>query len=523
MSRIPSFIFLVICVINLLPKNALSDPQVPACYFVFGDSLADPGNNNVLVTQAKANYSPYGVDFPNGKATGRFTNGKTVVDFLARLLGFIDFIPSFLFASGSQLLQGVNYASGAAGIRDESGRNQGDRITLKEQVQLHDITVNRLTIQLLNRTAAVNHLKQCIYTLGFGSNDYINNYFMPDMYTSSQRFTPEQFAKLIVSEYGAQLNKLYKNGARKVALLGVGPVGFTPYELGRYGPAGAPTLNAAVELFNEELKGLVDSLNANLTDARFTFLNTTGISSGGNITLAQLVPCCQVQQNNFTCIPFNNNICANRLLSVFFDNVHPTEVANEPVANSQPQVPCYFIFGDSLSDPGNNNNLKTQAKANYLPYGVDFPNRQATGRFTNGKTVVDFIAGLLGFPGLIPNIQSASGSQLLQGESTMPPVLLQGDRLNFAKQVELHQATVTRVSKQLGSQNAAIDHLKQCIYTVGIGSNDYINNYFMPDLYTSNKQYTPEQFAKLVADEYAAKLNATDPHVTNKNLSLKVL
>ncbi|CAM8887694.1 unnamed protein product [Rhodiola kirilowii] len=358
MSRIPSFIFLIICVINLLPKNALSDPQVP-CYFVFGDSLADPGNNNVLVTQAKVNYSPYGVDFPNGKATGRFTNGKTVVDFLARLLGFIDFIPSFLFASGSQLLQGVNYASGAAGILDESGRNQGDRITLKEQVQLHDITVNRLTIQLLNRTAAVNHLIQCIYTLGFGSNDYINNYFMPDMYTSSQRFTPEQFAKLIASEYGAQLNKLYKNGARKVALFGVGPVGFTPYELGRYGPAGAPTLNAAVELFNEELKRLVDSLNANLTDARFTFLNTTGISSGGNstfyislqlfiqvygnlclkvlmfttVTLAQLVPCCQVQRNNFTCIPFNNNICANRQLSVFFDNVHPTEVANEPVAN----------------------------------------------------------------------------------------------------------------------------------------------------------------------------------------------
>lgn len=50
------------------------------------------------------------------------------------------------------------------------------------------------------------------------------------------------------------------------------------------------------------------------------------------VTLDQLVPCCPIQANNFTCIPFNNNICPNRQLSIFFDNVHPTEVANVPVA-----------------------------------------------------------------------------------------------------------------------------------------------------------------------------------------------
>uniref|UniRef100_A0A7N0RED0 Uncharacterized protein n=1 Tax=Kalanchoe fedtschenkoi TaxID=63787 RepID=A0A7N0RED0_KALFE len=207
------------------------------------------------------------------------------------------------------------------------------RLTLKEQVLLHRATVNRLTIHLRNRTAALNLLNRCIYTLGFGSNDYINNYFMPESYTSSRRFTPEQFARLIAREYGIQLNKLYEDGARKVALLGVGPIGFIPYELGRYGPAEAPRLNTAVELFNEELTDLVAELNANLTDARFTFLNTTGISSAGNIKLEQLVPCCPVQRNNMTCIPFNNNICPDRRLPIFFDNVHPTEVANEPVAN----------------------------------------------------------------------------------------------------------------------------------------------------------------------------------------------
>ena len=61
----------------------------------------------------------------------------------------------------------------------------------------------------------------------------------------------------------------------------------------------------------------------------------------------------------------------------------------------KPEVPCYFIFGDSLYDNGNNNDLDTVAKANYLPYGVDFRGGP-TGRFTNGRTTTDII-GLLFF------------------------------------------------------------------------------------------------------------------------------
>lgn len=56
------------------------DPQVP-CFFIFGDSLADSGNNNLLLTLAKGNYQPYGIDFPDGP-TGRFCNGRTTVDII---------------------------------------------------------------------------------------------------------------------------------------------------------------------------------------------------------------------------------------------------------------------------------------------------------------------------------------------------------------------------------------------------------------------------------------------------------
>lgn len=56
----------------------------------------------------------------------------------------------------------------------------------------------------------------------------------------------------------------------------------------------------------------------------------------------------------------------------------------------RPMVPAMFIFGDSLIDNGNNNNLPTFARANYFPYGIDFVGGP-TGRFSNGYTIIDEI------------------------------------------------------------------------------------------------------------------------------------
>lgn len=57
------------------------------------------------------------------------------------------------------------------------------------------------------------------------------------------------------------------------------------------------------------------------------------------------------------------------------------------------QVPCLFIYGDSMSDSGNNNELPTTFKSNYRPYGVDFP-LGPTGRFINGRTEIDIIGNI---------------------------------------------------------------------------------------------------------------------------------
>lgn len=67
-------------------------------------------------------------------------------------------------------------------------------------------------------------------------------------------------------------------------------------------------------------------------------------------------------------------------------------------------VPSIFIFGDSIFDAGNNHyNKNCTAQADFPPYGSNFFHHP-TGRFTNGRTVADFICKLI--PSIFQNLMS---------------------------------------------------------------------------------------------------------------------
>ena len=71
------------CLCTYTPPGNNNHP--PQASFIFGDSLVDAGNNNYIGSLARANYGANGVDFPGGKATGRFCNGRTVADIIGKL------------------------------------------------------------------------------------------------------------------------------------------------------------------------------------------------------------------------------------------------------------------------------------------------------------------------------------------------------------------------------------------------------------------------------------------------------
>ncbi|PON54643.1 Lipase [Parasponia andersonii] len=326
-------VVIALCVVSnthQLCYCANAKPQVP-CFFIFGDSLSDGGNNNKLSTWAKVNYPPYGIDYPNGP-TGRFCNGRTTVDILAEYLGFNNSIPAFASSKGFKIREGVNYASGSAGILKRTGRHMGVNISLRKQLKYHRMILTRLADKFGSKKAAIRHLNKCLYWVGTGSNDYINNYFSPQFYSTSSQYNPEQFATLLIEQYRHHIMRLYKYGATKVALVGLGRIGCTPNSLALHKTNGSHCvdhMNNAVQYFNVKLLTLVDQLNTNLTNAKFIYINTYGMG-GGDPTAAGFkvwdVGCCPVN-NVGQCVPLEKP-CENRRDYVFWDSFHPTEAIN---------------------------------------------------------------------------------------------------------------------------------------------------------------------------------------------------
>ncbi|KAE8038781.1 hypothetical protein FH972_011256 [Carpinus fangiana] len=327
-----SWMLLIFLLLSNLKQhcNAVGNPQVP-CLFVFGESLSDVGNNNDRLTLSKANYLPYGVDFPKGP-TGRFSNGRNMIDVLAQNLGFDESISPFATARGEEILRGVNYASSSAGIRSETGKIYGDIISMDMQLENYQITLSQINKMLGNRnTSTTEYLSKCIYSVAIGANDYIDNYFSP-VYTTSLIYNPQQYAVVLNQQLSQQLQTLYKSGARKFALIGLTALGNIPFERsacgsGSSGSACVDKINNAAQLFNYGLKSTVDQLNSNLTNATFIFINASAIESSPPIASKVAdVSCCELLLN-LVCIPFGK-ICSNRNDYKYWDGIHPTDAVH---------------------------------------------------------------------------------------------------------------------------------------------------------------------------------------------------
>ncbi|XP_008441774.2 GDSL esterase/lipase At1g29670-like [Cucumis melo] len=337
-SHIWYSIVVYVIVLSLEGKSRVfGEPRAP-CYFIFGDSLSDNGNNNNLVTRAKANYIPYGIDFPEG-TTRRFSNGGNVVDFIAEKLNFSNYIPPFMNTRGFNIAQGVNYASGAAGIRKETGRAQGQVISMDEQLRNHNLIIRQIRQSMRNNdSATMTYLKQCLYMVEIGSNDYLNNYYVPSFYPTSSLFSTQEYANVLIQQLSSQLKSLYCKGARKIATFGVGLLGCTPYARATFETNGSPcvdNINDATQLFNIGLKSLVDQLNSRYNDAKFTMIDVAQISTVQPPNQGQIisdVPCCEVQSDNVQCVPFGR-VCGNRSGYLFYDGVHQTAFGYEGLAN----------------------------------------------------------------------------------------------------------------------------------------------------------------------------------------------
>ncbi|KAI5447606.1 hypothetical protein KIW84_015170 [Lathyrus oleraceus] len=220
---------------------------------------------------------------------------------------------------------------------------QGANVDLELQLQNHKTIVSKIAIMLGGVQQASQHLNECLYYVNIGSNDYINNYFLPLFYYTNRTYNPNQYAQVLIDRLSRSIKNLHNAGARKMVLVGIGAIGCTPNAIATHGSC-VEEKNAAALIFSSKLKCLVDRLNKKFTGSKFIFRNSTSdFYSSLNRFKVSNAACCRLIFNSM-CAP-NETPCENRDEYVFWDGFHPTSAANELMAlrsynSSNPQ----FIY-----------------------------------------------------------------------------------------------------------------------------------------------------------------------------------
>ncbi|KAG6385042.1 hypothetical protein SASPL_153866 [Salvia splendens] len=318
-----------------LALEANGDATKYTAMYVFGDSLTDAGNNKHFIDSiAKADFLPYGIDFSEGP-TGRFSNGKIVVDFIAEMVG-LPLLPSYadVVAKGESILYGVNYASAGAGILPETGYRFGRVIPFEGQINNLRKTVDQLRGQLHGNEVS-KYLANALVFVDIGANDYLNNYVQPIYYPSSHIYNVEQFADLLITLYTKHILEIQGLGLRKFLIVEASPIGCSPIRI--HNMKCNATLNHMVAMFNTRLKSVVHDLKSNYPGSTFSYAPSfqvfTSLFDNAEAYGFKVKDkaCCGGSAGSKGTKPvcFKNTVpCRNRNEYLFWDGAHPTEAGN---------------------------------------------------------------------------------------------------------------------------------------------------------------------------------------------------
>ncbi|XP_002974632.2 GDSL esterase/lipase 7 [Selaginella moellendorffii] len=335
-----------------------TSPLVPG-FFVYGDSTVDVGNNNYLQTIARANLAPYGRDFDTHLPTGRFSNGRLSVDYLALFLG-LPFVPPLLSRNFTSQMQGVNFASAGAGILNPSGSDLGQHIPMAEQVQ-HIVEIQQRLASKIGEDAANAVISNSIHYISIGSNDFIH-YYLRNVSDVQNKMTNFEFNQLLISSLVGHIEDMYARGIRKVVTIGLGPLGCVPFYLYTFNQTGAgcvDSINFMIAEFNNALRVTAQSLAMKHRNLRIIYCDVfqslmpivrTPLQYG---FVTSRSACCGAGRfGGWMMCMFPQMACSNASSYLWWDEFHPTDKANFLLARD--------IWSGNVCEPGG---LQDLAKA----------------------------------------------------------------------------------------------------------------------------------------------------------------
>nr|GMD26240.1 GDSL esterase/lipase At5g14450-like [Ipomoea batatas] len=331
-----------------------STSHIPAI-FNFGDSNSDTGSWSAAFGPF---LPPNGVTF-FGKPSGRASDGRLIIDFLAEKLG-LPYLSAFLNSIGSNYRQGANFAVSGATIQQSNGKMyDADFNPLSLGIQLSQFK------QLKARTAefyeqAKDEDDKCnvlpeedefsrgLYTVDMGQNDL--HYFLTSM-TEEQA---KESISSVIDQFAMVLEKLYQLGARAFWIHNTGPIGCLPFfAVDDPEKPEATDQNGCVEAYNEvaqefntQLKERVYKLRDQLPSSRITYVDIYSakydlISNAAAYGFSNPLGYCCGQSHDFPCwqdVTVNGTdvyatSCNNPSEYISWDGIHYSEAANRWVAD----------------------------------------------------------------------------------------------------------------------------------------------------------------------------------------------
>uniref|UniRef100_A0A0D9WHI8 GDSL esterase/lipase n=1 Tax=Leersia perrieri TaxID=77586 RepID=A0A0D9WHI8_9ORYZ len=320
------------------PAPAPSAGHGISAVFAFGDSTLDPGNNNRLATLVRADHAPYGRDFPGGVATGRFSDGKLITDFIVSSLGIKDLLPAY-HSSGLTVAEastGVSFASGGSGLDDLTATNAMVSTFGSQLNDFHQL------LSSIGSPKAEEIANKSLYIISAGTNDVTMYYLLP--FRAMNFPTVDQYGESLISVLQSNLKSLYQMGARKMMVSGLPPLGCLPVQKGLRGGMGSggciTVMNEAAERYNAALQKALSKLEADSPGSKIAYVDVytplkdmaenpqkygftqasrgccgTGMMEMGALCTSMLPQCPSPSQY------------------VFFDSVHPTEATYKALAD----------------------------------------------------------------------------------------------------------------------------------------------------------------------------------------------
>ncbi|CAL5083596.1 unnamed protein product [Urochloa decumbens] len=324
-------LFVAICSVLLLLFNAAhvesrrhSDGDSDRQYklFVFGDEYADTGNYPLadLTRTTRAWYYPYGSnDYDHGTAaSGRFSNGLVLSDFVARILGREDSPPPERQREQNGVdPSGMNFAVGGAGV--VKGTKEAPK--LGTQISKFKTMVNHGIID--------KDLKHSVALIAFsGKRDYAH---VKDMTNAEIEATAQD----VTDKIADAVEQLMELGVKKLLVSTLPPLGCTPW-LSRsddgYDDSCDSNMIASIHSVYLDEKVLKYEAVFNL-DLKATFDHLAVNRNSGSRAKKfeyKLEPCCESFDQSGYCGQRENgkpqyNVCSKPDKHFYWDDINPTD------------------------------------------------------------------------------------------------------------------------------------------------------------------------------------------------------